>query len=726
MHPGRMIRIWLALAVLSSVLLAGVSHAAWNQTNGPKGGLIRSLLTVPNGAGGTSLFAGQMYVWRTDSNGASWTHAKNGLTDPAAIALLAVPNGFGGNDILVGTSAGVFRSTNNGGSWSPSNSGIGTQSIYALASGSNGSGGTNLYAGTNSGNVFRSTDNGASWTAVGTPMPGGFGMDALTTTSSGAVLVGSNGHVYRSTNYGASWTKVFDLYGFSFAKHGGAIYAGTSNGVYRSTNDGVSWTPINSGMGFVWVRAMAAVPNGPGVTLFAGAGGVLRSTDNGATWTSASSGLPILGVYALTTAPNPSGGTDLYAGTSEGVYRSTDNGDSWTNASFISSYVKSLVVGPSGAVFAATENHIFSTGNGGATWTDTHANMAALDFAINPHGIGGPSLFAGGAMDGIFKSTDAGATWASSNNDIADIEVNSITAVPNGAGGTNLIAGTYSGIAISANDGASWQTVEPNSMPLDCAVVPNGSGGHTIFGGGFGGVYVSTNYGFTWSFLPSNLGSNIVQGMAVTGNGTNLFAAGDPFGIYRSTNNGASWTPVNDGITDLRVSTLLSPDGRNLFASGGGGIYLSADHGDHWTSVGDGLTTGVQSLALSADQTTLIAGTSGYGVWTRPLSEMMDVTAVSTESAPPAAAALRAYPNPFNPNSTIEYFVPKAGPVRLAIHDVSGRLVRRLVDRIHAAGDHRVSWDGRNDRGSHVGSGVYLFRLDAGSASVTRKVSLLK
>jgi len=90
------------------------------------------------------------------------------------------------------------------------------------------------------------------------------------------------------------------------------------------------------------------------------------------------------------------------------------------------------------------------------------------------------------------------------------------------------------------------------------------------------------------------------------------------------------------------------------------------------------------------------------------------------------AMSLRAYPNPFNPNATIEYSLVEKGRVRLAIYDVTGRLVRTLVNGVRSAGDQRVIWDGKNDRGSFAGSGVYVYQLEAGSTSLTGKMSLLK
>jgi len=547
-------------------------------------------------------------------------------------------------------------------------------------------------------------------------------VNELITTPAGTVFAGTMNGIYRSTNFGSSWTQVFNLYGFSFALNGSTLYAGTSNGVYRSTNDGASWTPINTGMQFTWTYSVAAIPSQSGVTLFAGAGRVLRSTDQGATWALADNGITGLSINALATAPNAGGGTDLYAGTGEGVFRTSDNGDHWTNMSFIYSQVQGLDVTPSGAILTGTETDAFRSADEGASWTDTDSQSAPLDFAINPDGTNGTSVFAVDALAGVRKSTNDGITWNESNNDIGNTEVNSVTVVPGDAGGSNVIAGTCAGIFLSANDGGSWQEVEPAAMPLDYVVTPNGSGGHDIFGGGFGGVWVSTDQGHTWSPLGF---AETVQGMAATADGAYLFAGGDPFGVYRSNDRGATWTPVNNGLTDARISALLSPDGTHLFAAGAGGIFLSADNGDSWAPVGAGLTTGVFSLAVSGDGWTLLAGTTGFGVWKRPLSEMIGTAGADDVVAPASAIILRGnLPNPFRDGTTIDYVLPRAMPARLVIYDVAGHAVRTLVNGTEEAGERRVTWDGKNESGSQVGRGIYLVRLEAGGTTRTRKMIL--
>ena len=94
------------------------------------------------------------------------------------------------------------------------------------------------------------------------------------------------------------------------------------------------------------------------------------------------------------------------------------------------------------------------------------------------------------------------------------------------------------------------------------------------------------------------------------------------------------------------------------------------------------------------------------------------------------------YPNPFNPDVTISFEVPSierggfqikdAGRVRLAIYSVTGQLVRALIDDRVAPGRHSVGWNGRDDAGRHVSSGLYLYRLETETESVTKRMTLLK
>ncbi len=80
-----------------------------------------------------------------------------------------------------------------------------------------------------------------------------------------------------------------------------------------------------------------------------------------------------------------------------------------------------------------------------------------------------------------------------------------------------------------------------------------------------------------------------------------------------------------------------------------------------------------------------------------------------------------AYPNPFNPTTTLRFSLPEAADVRLEVFNLLGQRVATLVDERLAAGDHTAPFDA-----SHLPSGTYLYRLQAGQHVVTRPLSLVK
>lgn len=84
------------------------------------------------------------------------------------------------------------------------------------------------------------------------------------------------------------------------------------------------------------------------------------------------------------------------------------------------------------------------------------------------------------------------------------------------------------------------------------------------------------------------------------------------------------------------------------------------------------------------------------------------------------------YPNPFNPSTTIEFEIAKPARVVVRVYNTLGEVVRTLVDRQFAVGTHRVVWDGRDDHGREVASGVYLYRLTAGGVTQEKKMVLVR
>jgi len=84
------------------------------------------------------------------------------------------------------------------------------------------------------------------------------------------------------------------------------------------------------------------------------------------------------------------------------------------------------------------------------------------------------------------------------------------------------------------------------------------------------------------------------------------------------------------------------------------------------------------------------------------------------------------YPDPFNPKTNIAYLVPRACQVRLEVFNVLGQKIRTLVDEDQTAGNREVSWDGRNQTGEEVASGVYFYRLKAEDFVETKKMVLMR
>lgn len=95
-------------------------------------------------------------------------------------------------------------------------------------------------------------------------------------------------------------------------------------------------------------------------------------------------------------------------------------------------------------------------------------------------------------------------------------------------------------------------------------------------------------------------------------------------------------------------------------------------------------------------------------------------------STPSGLALFANSPNPFNPRTAIQFQMPRAGAVALRVYDAAGRVVRTLVDGRAEAGVHSASWDGIDDSGRAVGSGVYLYRLTANGETLSGRMTLLK
>jgi ligand-binding sensor domain-containing protein len=303
------------------------------------------------------------------------------------------------------------------------------------------------------------------------------------------------------------------------------------------TNNDASWTAVNTGLTNTFINVSALTVSG--TNLFAGTygGGVFLSTDNGTSWTITGFFMNTY-VYALAVSPNGASGTNLFAGTDAyGVFLSTNIGTSWNAAStgLTETTVRSLAVSGTN-LFAGTYGGVFLSTNNGKSWTAANTgltNSPVNAFIVSPNGASGTNLFAGTNGGGVFLSTNNGVSWTTASTGLpSDASVYTLAVF-----GMNLFAGTWDGVFLSTNNGTNWTAVctgLTNTHVVALVVSPNGAGGTNLFAGtsndagSLSDVFLSTNNGTSWT--ATGLPNNPVNTFAVSG--AYLFA-GTSRGVWR-------------------------------------------------------------------------------------------------------------------------------------------------------------------------------------------------
>src|SRR5262249_51932267 len=280
------------------------------------------------------------------------------------------------------------------------------------------------------------------------------------------------------------------------------------------------------------------------------------------------------------------------------------------------------------------------------------------------------------------------------------------------------------GVFRSTDNGDHWVYVSGGAPYIGIvhALAINPSGG--IFAGG-SGIIRSTDNGNTWS--PAALTDKTVLSLAINPEG-HIFA-GTAYGhVFRSTDNGANWTETTlDTYTFNDVGSLAINASGHIFAGINfyGGVFRSFDNGDSWDQINAGLTSqDVRSLTIGPSDY-VFAATFGGGLCR---SVLQTTTAVDEPPSvtPKYYVLSQNYHNPFHPTTTIRYVLRKREKVTLEIFDVIGQRVRVLIDEEQSAGEHTLSWDGKDERGNVLSSGLYVYCLKSGGFAERRKMLLLK
>jgi photosystem II stability/assembly factor-like uncharacterized protein len=375
---------------------------------------------------------------------------------------------------------------------------------------------------------------------------------------------------------------------------------------------------------------------------------------------------------------------------------------------------------------------------------------------------------------GLMRSTDNGQNWKRIPIALDDWSNYSFGTYSNPSTNT-ILSGTANGIFRSTDNGATWMQPAPPppyttwkyGAAVSCFLTLHDG---SILAGVTKGIVKSTDGGATWQTVLYDTVNNLAF-LSLAANKQNgyVFASfGPPVGIFRSTDNGLTWEGVNQGLGDLNVTTVAVSDSGIVYAgTSQHGIYRSMDNGDDWERMAtpdtahhykvnailcvknlvfvgfdfvsfdayssvlryDGSTwtdimpsnvngSSIGVLSFAIQDNSLLVGTSD-GLWN--ISNVLTAVHEPTPTVPSRFTLSQNYPNPFNPTTSILYTVSSREYTTLTVYNVLGQKVATLVDEEKAPGSYTATFDG-----SKLPSGIYLYRLQAGNFTQTKKMVLVK
>ncbi len=692
----------LPLIVFSILLTNGrvYSQNFWQPT-APVGGIVNSLVRAPDGA----LYAGSygLGVYRSTDNGETWQQTSS--TD-TWVWCEAVDSS---RRVFIGTvGAGVFKSSDGGSTWAQVNwepSAVNVRSIIIANDGS-------TIIGTWGNGAFRMKNGDSSWVQIYSGLTD-LNVISLCATHDGRLYAGTDGPLFVSSDTGRSWSVDSSLTALGVnaltTDTQGTLWAATNGGLFHLADyDTSRWNPVGPN----FMTNTVSVPDSTLILAGLMGGNMLRSTDGGSSWTqlTRSNGLPGEDVKSILFDPLTN---DIFIATwGGGVYNSSDNGDSWHQVNLSCVNIESFLVDSAGTLLVGTDAAgVFRSTDGGSSWAE---NSLINSYVYSIGAIPDGKLILS-ANNGLYRSTDDGVTWNHLNADYwANLNYVWYWAFDKDG---KILGATGRGIYVSTDDGDTWSgPICPTSAAARGAITIDSNG--TIYAG-WDTLFVSSDDGASWKPLWAN--QVWIYDILSLSNGTILL--GTATGVYRSTDYGNSWSQTGPRFQSsgpfYTVRALeMNSAGQILAATYGGGVYVSKDSGVTWIDANSGLPShNIQSVGISR-KGQAYAATQNAGVF---VAENATSIKGVENTIPSKYTLCQNYPNPFNPSTVISYQLPTASIVVLKVFDVLGRQVQTLVNERQSAGDHSVIFDA-----AKLPTGVYFYRLEAGTYHDTRKLLLLK
>jgi photosystem II stability/assembly factor-like uncharacterized protein len=449
-------------------------------------------------------------------------------------------------------------------------------------------------------------------------------------------------------------------------------------------------------------------------------GTILKTTDSGASWSQIQAGL----VHTSLKCVFFTGTTGWIVGGSGTILNY--NGSSW-------SIVTSPTANTLHGVYFTDATHGWAVGDtgtvlsyNGSTWSSQTVGTAQLNSVFFTSSTTG---WAVGNHDTVLQTID-GTNWTSQSISAAGDNLRSV-----------YFTGASTGWAVSeggfiwyTTNGTNWNSTRPTTLNLygvsfydadnGTAVGNNAIILRTINGSSGTGASWTAQNGPTTNFnLYSVYFSNADTLTAVGADTANSL-------ILRTTNGGVlpieltsfSASLVNNSVVlSWKTETEVNNYGFDVERS-------SANAG--WQKIGFVDGSGNSNSPKNYSFTDNPSGGTSFSYRLKQIDvdgsfKYYDAVTINL-SASSQPQLLQNSPNPFNPSTIIKFYIPNTSDVTIRIYDILGREVTTLINQQTTAGYHNVYWNGKNSRGENVSSGVYLYRLTAGSFSETKKMNLLK
>ena len=671
------------------------------------------------------------------------------------------------NVLYVGGLSGLYKSTNGGVNWQVMDPQFNNQSIMAI--------GVNP---TNPSTVFiwsqyclmRTTNSGVKWDTLIFGYGGGAESIIFDPANSQNMITRSDS-IYSSTNGGTTWHGISqgDVSNFAVYKNDvNIIYEISGGQLYRSSNRGQNWSlrtgTLPASLSKLKVSAFNANVLFASSMGWASPGGIYKSIDTGATWQNITpSFLPSNSISQIGIDPLDQN-TIFIGGQANGLFKSTDLGATWkpTSNSVQDKYIYGLTIIQDGTIYCAFGGSIYSSADMGNSWQSLNGDLNNIDVFKLIIDSANDNIMYASSLGGMYRSSDGGSTWEQRNTGILD---NDLFALTMDQKNTNILyAGSYAGMVYKTTDaGLSWAEKSLGLPGLgkyyiwDLRMHPtNTSWIWTNYSGGTN--YQSTDGGEFWS--PLTINSQPVREL-INGSKTGdiLYATvGSPVVLLKSTDSGTSWNyrdtvsitlltvdPNNSNVlyADSVSYTIKSTDGgftwkkicpvpgKSYFVNPGNssivyipswsyGVGRSINAGLNFYSYNAGLPY-VNTFTVCSSEShpnRLFVTTYGGGIYTADQS----VSDVANQNVDIKLFSLaQNYPNPFNPSTKIEYRIPKTGMVSIKVYNILGKEVVTLVNEEKPSGLYTINFNAGN-----LPSGIYFYTLKAGSFTETKKLILLK